>query len=88
MDLVQIILFLVVAAIAGTAANALIGRNHGSTVTNTLLGIIGAFVGQFIFNALDINLTGALNEGITLGEVLVAMVGALVVILVVRAIQR
>ena len=88
MDLVQIILFLVVAVIAGTAANALIGRGNGSTVTNTLIGIVGAFVGQFIFNALDINLTGALNEGITLGEVLIAIVGALVVILVVRAIRN
>lgn len=90
MNLIQLILFFIVAAIAGTATMVLFSRNRkqGITLENTLLGIVGAFVGQFIFNTLNIEFTGALNEGITLGEILIAMIGAALVIFGMRAIRK
>jgi uncharacterized membrane protein YeaQ/YmgE (transglycosylase-associated protein family) len=90
MDLGQIISLIIVGALAGTAATRVTGdKKKGNTLLrNTLVGILGALVGGFILHALDISLPDALSAGITVADIVVAFVGALIVIFIVRVINR
>ncbi|MBN1965894.1 MAG: GlsB/YeaQ/YmgE family stress response membrane protein [Anaerolineae bacterium] len=87
MDLGEILALIIVGALAGTVAAALMGRRaikvSGSLVRNTVLGIVGALVGGFVFHALDISLPDSLQAGITVADVVVAFLGAILVIFVV-----
>lgn len=88
--LVELILFLIVAYLAGTAAaNIMEGRSQRGVrrLRNTFLGGLGAFVGQVLLNVLDINLGGIFTESISLGEVAVAFIGAVIVLFVVRRLK-
>ncbi len=90
MELGQIIALIIIGALAGTGAMSITGRNKksGGWVTNTVIGIIGAVVGGYVFDALDISLPDILEASISLGNLLVAFVGALIVIWVVGLISK
>ncbi len=93
MDLGQIIALIIVGALAGTAATTLLGKRFGGKksndlIRNTVVGVLGAVVGGFLFNALDITLPDALSKGITVADVVVAFVGAVVVIVAASIIGR
>ncbi|HEX3050870.1 MAG TPA: GlsB/YeaQ/YmgE family stress response membrane protein [Aggregatilineaceae bacterium] len=90
MELGQIIALIIIGALAGTGAMSITGRNKksGGWVTNTVIGVIGAVVGGYIFDALDINLPDILEASISLGNLLVAFVGALIVIWIVSLISK
>ena len=92
METGEIIALLIVGALAGTAAATLLGeRRDKSTrnlVRNTVIGVLGALIGGFLFDALDIDLPAVLDAEITLAKILVAFVGALVVLVVARLVNR
>jgi len=88
-DLVDLIIFAIIGFVAGTAAARLMVRGGGSTISNTLLGIIGAFIGQFIFNSLNVSLSGELlNRSISLADIVIAFVGALVLLILAGILRR
>ena len=64
--------------IAGWLAERITGRNHG-LLTNLIVGIVGAFLGGFIFSSL---LGFRYEEGFNLPSIVVATVGAVVLLAV------
>jgi uncharacterized membrane protein YeaQ/YmgE (transglycosylase-associated protein family) len=92
METGEIIALLIVGALAGTAAATLLGERRNRTTTdlirNTVIGVLGALIGGFLFNALDIKMPDVLKADITLANILVAFVGALILLVVARLVNR
>lgn len=83
----ELVALLIIGALGGTAAASVFkldskGRRVAALVRNTLIGVLGAIVGSVIFRALEIDLPDLLEQSISLADVLVAFVGAVVVIFV------
>jgi uncharacterized membrane protein YeaQ/YmgE (transglycosylase-associated protein family) len=77
----QIIITVIIGIIAGWLASIVVGG--GGLIRYLITGIIGAFVGSFLFSALGIRLR--LGSAI-LEQILIAAAGAIVVVLLARII--
>jgi uncharacterized membrane protein YeaQ/YmgE (transglycosylase-associated protein family) len=75
---VSILAWIVLGLVAGFIASKLVNRSGGSLVLDLVLGIIGAVVGGFLFNQFG----SAGVSGLNLYSLLVATVGAVVVLLI------
>jgi uncharacterized membrane protein YeaQ/YmgE (transglycosylase-associated protein family) len=75
--------WLVVGLIAGWLANAVMRSGRGNMVTDIIVGVIGALVGGFLAGAL-FGVPNAVS-GINLTSIVVAFLGAVVAIAIVRA---
>lgn len=82
MGLEAILLWAVIGLIAGWLASAVVGGGYG-VVGDIVVGVVGAFLGGFIFRALG---TGAPFGGIA-GTIFVAFIGAVALLLILRAIR-
>src|ERR1700749_915295 len=80
----SIIAWLVVGLIAGWIGSMIVNRSGEGLMMDIVLGVVGALVGGFIFQALGH--TGV--TGINLYSIGVAVIGAIVVLLVYHAIVR
>lgn len=80
----NIIACVVVGILAGWIAERITGRNHG-LLANLIVGIIGAFVGGFIFSSL---LGFRYAEGFNLPSLIVATVGAVVLLAIFGGFQN
>ena len=77
----HIVWFLLIGLIAGWLAGKLTkGRGFG-VIGDIVIGVIGAFIGGFLFRMLG------LSAGGMIGSIVVATVGAIVLVYVVRAIK-
>lgn len=76
-DLITVVWWVVIGLIAGLLASTLTGR-RGGALSDIILGILGAFVGGFVFSILGL---GTLN---ILGTILSATLGAVLIILLLR----
>jgi uncharacterized membrane protein YeaQ/YmgE (transglycosylase-associated protein family) len=74
--------FILIGLIAGWLASALVGGGFG-ILGDIVVGILGAFLGGYLFSALGISAGGGM-----LGSILVATVGAIVLILLLRLFRR
>lgn len=72
----SIIAWVILGLIAGFIASKMVNRNGGSLVLDLVLGIVGAVVGGFIFNQFG----SAGVSGLNLYSLLVATIGAVVVL--------
>jgi uncharacterized membrane protein YeaQ/YmgE (transglycosylase-associated protein family) len=77
-----IIAWLVVGLIAGFIASKIVNHTGSGIIMDIVLGIVGAFVGGFIFNFFG---HSGVN-GFNLYSMLVAIVGAVVVLFIYHAI--
>jgi uncharacterized membrane protein YeaQ/YmgE (transglycosylase-associated protein family) len=75
-----LLVFVVVGIIAGFVASLLLGGG-GGLLRYLITGIIGAFVGGFLFDALKIDL-GINNKFVS--EIVTASVGAVIVVILAR----
>lgn len=75
--------WIVVGLVAGWLANQVMRGGRGNMVTDIVVGIIGALVGGWLAGAL-FDVPNAVN-GVNFGSVLVAFLGAVVAIAIVRA---
>jgi len=76
---------LVVGLIAGLLAGIILkGRGFG-LIGNTIVGILGGFVGGFLFNALDL---GPFGLPPIVFSILTALVGALILLVIISFIKR
>ncbi|WP_338870060.1 GlsB/YeaQ/YmgE family stress response membrane protein [Myxococcus stipitatus] len=82
MTLETILVWAVIGLIAGWLASAVVGGGYG-LVGDIVVGIVGAFLGGFIFRALG---AGQPFGGLA-GTIFVAFIGAVVLLLVLRAIR-
>ena len=75
--------WIIVGLIAGWLANQVMRGGRGNAATDIVVGIVGGVVGGFLAT----NLFGVANavNGINLGSILVAFLGAIVAIVLVRA---
>jgi uncharacterized membrane protein YeaQ/YmgE (transglycosylase-associated protein family) len=80
MSIFDLIAWIVLGAIAGWLAGLIVG-GHGLGVIGTIvLGIVGALVGGFLVSALGLPTGGAELGEINLVSILVAVVGAVIVV--------
>ncbi len=78
-----IITWIIVGLIAGALGKLIMpGDDPGGIIVTILLGIVGAFVGGFVFNLFG----GAGVTGLNLGSILVATVGAIILLAIYRAV--
>ena len=83
MTLETLVIWLFVGLIAGWLASAVVGGGYG-LVGDIVIGIVGAFLGGWLFRALGVTAPGS---GIV-GTIVVAFVGAVVLLLLLRALHR
>jgi len=76
-----LLVFLLIGLVAGVLARLVVGG--GGLISSLLSGVIGAFVGGYLFQALGISLG---IENALLVQIIHATVGAIIVVLVARAI--
>ncbi len=78
-----ILTWIIVGLIAGALGKLIMpGDDPGGIIVTIILGIVGAFVGGFVFSLLG----GSGVTGFNLGSILVATVGAIIVLAIYRAV--
>jgi uncharacterized membrane protein YeaQ/YmgE (transglycosylase-associated protein family) len=82
MNLQAMLVFLVIGAVAGWLAGLLMKGKGFGLAGNVVIGIIGALVGGFLFGLLGIHAGGFL------GSIVMATIGAVLLIWVVGLIKR
>jgi len=80
----SLLAWLVVGLIAGFLASKVINKTGEGLVIDIVLGVVGALVGGFIFNAFG----AAGASGINLYSILVAFVGSVAVLIVYHMVFR
>jgi len=83
MTLTSIITWIIVGGIAGFLAQAIIGGLRTGCIGTVIVGVVGAFIGGWLFSQLHISIgaTGLVSDIIT------AFVGAAVLLLVIRIVR-
>jgi uncharacterized membrane protein YeaQ/YmgE (transglycosylase-associated protein family) len=77
---------LVIGLLAGWIAEAVMGFHMGMILT-VITGIIGAYIGAFLANALNIHL-GEIFHGWFWGNLIVSAAGAIVLLFVIKVLRR
>ena len=78
-----VLIWIVIGLLAGWLANAILGGRRGGLLHNLAVGLLGAIVGGLIFGNL-----GIIPRPGFLGELISATIGAIVCLLIWRAIRR
>lgn len=81
----NIIAWLVIGAVAGWLGNLVVNQGSGNLVTNIIVGIVGAFLGGFLFNQFG---GGAEVTGLNVTSIIVAFVGSVVLLLLLRLLNK
>jgi len=76
---------LFIGALAGIIADKVMKSNHG-LLMNIVIGIVGSYIGAFLANALGIQL-GEIFSGWFWGNLVVAAIGAVVLIWALRLVR-
>ncbi|XGV95369.1 MAG: GlsB/YeaQ/YmgE family stress response membrane protein [Leptolyngbya sp. BL-A-14] len=85
----NILAWIVLGLIAGAIAKAIYPGNQGGGILGTMiLGIIGAFVGGSLFTFLTTGTLALTSAGLSLGGVVVAVLGAIVALFIYYAVTR
>jgi len=81
----NILIYLLAAAVIGWIASELM-HDRKSLLMNIVVAVVGAFLaGYFISPLLNV---GTINDAITIPTMLVTLLGALILLIIVRAIRR
>ena len=85
----QVLTSIIVGLIAGFLASLLF-RGRASVVTSVIIGLVGAFVGNLLLSFVNLSVSPALLEGITIRfiDIIVAFIGALIVLAIYYAVLR
>lgn len=75
-------MFIIVGIIAGFLAGKILrGKGYG-LLGNLIIGLIGSFVGELLFNALNLSASG------TLGSILMSTVGAVAFLFLMQLLKK
>ncbi len=81
----SIIVWIVVGAIAGWLASVVMGTRRGqSLLEDIVVGIVGGLIGGFVLDLLDI---GGEVSGINIASIVVAFIGAVILLVILRAVR-
>jgi uncharacterized membrane protein YeaQ/YmgE (transglycosylase-associated protein family) len=83
MTLSTLLLWAVIGLIAGWLASAVVGGGYG-VVGDIIVGVVGAFIGGFIFSQFGITVP----FGGIAGTIFVAFIGAIALLILLRLIAR
>jgi uncharacterized membrane protein YeaQ/YmgE (transglycosylase-associated protein family) len=78
----HIVWFLLVGLVAGWLAGKLMKGSGFGVVGDIVIGVIGAFIGGFLFRLVGISAGG------TIGSIIVATIGAIVLLLIMKAVKK
>lgn len=85
MDPINIIVWIIVGAIAGWLASMVMGTNRSQgLLADIIVGIIGGFLGGWLLNVLGV---GGAVTGLNIGSILTAFLGAVVLLALLRLIR-
>jgi uncharacterized membrane protein YeaQ/YmgE (transglycosylase-associated protein family) len=79
----SILVWIVVGLIAGYLASLVVGGVGLGLIGDIIIGVVGAFIGGWLFTTLAVNVP---LEGLP-GQVLVAFVGAVVLLFIIRLVR-
>ena len=79
-----IIAWLVLGALSGWIANRLMKNSSSGLIDNIIIGIIGAFIGGFVFNFLGAQTI----TGFNLHSIFVSVVGACILLWIINKIRK
>lgn len=82
MRIEELIVFLAVGGVAGWLAGLLMKKRGSGLPVNIIVGIIGAVVGRYAFDLLDISIRGLA------GSLVSAMAGAVILLFVIGIIKK
>ena len=83
------IIWLVIGGIIGWLASMVMRTDaQQGVVLNVVVGIVGAFIGGFVFNFLGLGGGSLNNNNFSLGGLLVAFVGAVILLGIVNLVRR
>jgi uncharacterized membrane protein YeaQ/YmgE (transglycosylase-associated protein family) len=82
--LVNILVWIVVGAIAGWLASLVMKSNQG-LLTDIIVGIIGGIIGGWVLDLLNI---GGGVSGLNVVSIVTAFIGAVILLAILRAIRR
>lgn len=88
MGFVQLLLLLLIAGVCGFAASQLMGAKRLNVVFMIVLGFVGAFVGQWIAGYFGLPMIMPLELGGRAFPLVWAVIGSVVVVGVVSAVQQ
>lgn len=77
----NIIFWIIIGGLAGWIANNVMKGGGQGLLSNIVVGVVGAFVGGWLFGSLNISPSG------TVGSLITAIVGAIVLIYVLRLVR-
>lgn len=86
MDPLNILIWVIVGAIAGWLASIVMKTNsQQGLLSDIIVGIVGGLIGGFLLNLLGV---GGAVTGLNLGSILVAFIGAVVLLALLRVLRR
>ena len=74
--------FLIIGLIAGWLAETIMKGKGAGLIINLIVGVVGAYVGGFLFGLLGLSMHGMIGSFVT------AVIGAVVLLFLVRVIKR
>jgi uncharacterized membrane protein YeaQ/YmgE (transglycosylase-associated protein family) len=85
MDIMNLIVWIIVGAIAGWLASIVMRTNRSQgLLEDIIVGIVGGILGGFILDALDV---GGGVSGLNIPSILVAFIGAIILLAILRAVR-
>lgn len=86
MDPVNLIVWIIVGAIAGWLASIVMKTNRQQgLMEDIIVGIVGGFIGGILLNALNV---GGAVTGLNIASILTAFIGAIVLLAVLRMVRQ
>ena len=86
MDLINILVWIIVGAIAGWLASIVMKTNsQQGLLLDIVVGIIGGFIGGIVLNLLGI---GGAVTGLNIASVLTAFIGAIILLGLIRLVRQ
>ncbi len=87
--MINFILWLLFGALVGWLASIVMRTDaQQGALLNIVVGIVGAFIGGFLFNLLGGNGANINNNNFSLGALLVSFVGAVVLLGIINLVRR
>ncbi|HEX2696652.1 MAG TPA: GlsB/YeaQ/YmgE family stress response membrane protein [Anaerolineales bacterium] len=83
MSLEQVVIWVVIGAVAGLLANAVVGGIKSGLWGAIIVGILGAFLGGWLLSKFGFNPGGGI-----IGEAITAFIGAIVLLLLLNLLKK
>ena len=83
MELEEIVILIVTGGVAGWLAGLILRRGNIGIIGNIIVGVIGAFIGTWLFGQLDIGI-----ENMYVNALVASTAGAIILLLLLGLIQK